>query len=84
MPFDIPTIPFKVSDKDEHLYRLSQVFREISSILNERLNDKIVIADGINEPDISTDFAQIYVDSSDGDLKIKFGDGTIKTITTDT
>ena len=26
----------------------------------------------------------IYVDSADGDLKIKFGDGTVKTIATDT
>jgi len=31
-----------------------------------------------------TGFARLYVDSNDGDLKIKFGDGTVKTISTDT
>ena len=28
--------------------------------------------------------AQLYVDTADGDLKVKFGDGTVKTIVTDT
>ncbi len=28
--------------------------------------------------------AQIYVDTADGDLKVKFGDGTVKTIVVDT
>jgi hypothetical protein len=28
--------------------------------------------------------AIIYVDTADGDLKVRFGDGTIKTIVTDT
>ena len=28
--------------------------------------------------------ALLYVDSADGDLKIKFGDGTVKTIVVDT
>lgn len=41
------------------------------------------IPDGITAPSTVAGFAYIYVDSSDGDLKIKFGDGTVKTITTD-
>lgn len=42
------------------------------------------ITDGITAPNTELGFAQIYVDSSDGDLKVKFGDGTVKTIATDT
>jgi hypothetical protein len=42
------------------------------------------ITDGITAPGTDMGFASIYVDSADGDLKIKFGDGTVKTIVTDT
>lgn len=42
------------------------------------------VVDGVTEPATSTGWAQIYVDSADGDLKIKFGDGTVKTIVVDT
>lgn len=41
------------------------------------------LKDGVGEPATVTDCAAIYVDVADGDLKIKFGDGTVKTITTD-
>lgn len=52
----------------------------------ERLdvNGVIAITDGVSTPDASSGKAKIYVDSSDGDLKIRFGDGTIKTIVIDT
>jgi hypothetical protein len=43
-----------------------------------------VIRDGITAPGTITSYASIYVDATDGDLKIKFGDGTVKTIVTDT
>lgn len=42
------------------------------------------IRDGITAPSAITDFASIYVDVADGDLKVKFADGTVKTIATDT
>jgi len=45
---------------------------------------QLVIQDGITPPSQLTGFARLYVDSNDGDLKIKFGDGTVKTIATDT
>lgn len=42
------------------------------------------IADGITAPATVAGMAQIYVDTADGDLKVKFGDGTVKTIVVDT
>lgn len=42
------------------------------------------IVDGVTAPSTVSGVAQIYVDSADGDLKVKFGDGTVKTISTDT
>jgi hypothetical protein len=42
------------------------------------------LQDGITAPSTITGIAQLYVDTADGDLKIKFGDGTVKTIVTDT
>lgn len=42
------------------------------------------IVDGIAAPTATVGQAKIYVDSADGDLKIIFGDGTVKTIVTDT
>lgn len=52
---------------------------------NHVLFDKqIALADGIAAPTTLAGYAQIYVDTADGDLKIKFGDGTVKTIVTDT
>ena len=48
---------------------------------------KVVAAalkDGVTAPGTVSGIAQLYVDVADGDLKIKFGDGTVKTIVTDT
>lgn len=42
------------------------------------------IVDGITAPTATVGQAKIYVDVADGDLKIIFGDGTVKTIVTDT
>jgi hypothetical protein len=42
------------------------------------------INDGITAPAAATGRARIYVDTADGDLKVIFADGTIKTISTDT
>lgn len=42
------------------------------------------ISDGISAPSAATGRARIYVDVADGDLKVIFGDGTVKTIVTDT
>lgn len=42
------------------------------------------LVDGVTAPSTVSGMAMLYVDSADGDLKIKFGDGTIKTIAVDT
>ena len=44
----------------------------------------IAIVDGITAPATLSGWAKIYVDTADGDLKIKYGDGTVKTIVVDT
>lgn len=42
------------------------------------------ITDGITAPGAAAGRARIYVDTADGDLKVVFADGTVKTIVTDT
>lgn len=44
----------------------------------------IGLPDGQTVPTTVTGIAFIYVDTADGDLKVKFGDGTVKTLATDT
>ncbi len=71
---------------------VSSVYREVlrsggtaqSVIYKTPVKVKILeIDDGVTAPNTASGKASIYVDASDGDLKIKFGDGTIKTIVTD-
>lgn len=45
---------------------------------------RLTLVDGVSEPATLAGHVQIYVDSADGDLKAKFGDGSVKTIVTDT
>lgn len=46
--------------------------------------DHLIVTDGITAPSATGGLAKIYVDTADGDLKVVFGDGTVKTIVTDT
>ena len=48
------------------------------------VNGELAIVDGMTAPSATSGWAKIYVDSADGDLKVKFGDGTVKTLATDT
>jgi len=45
---------------------------------------EMALIDGTTAPSTRAGYATIYVDTADGDLKVKFGDGTVKTIATDT
>lgn len=47
-------------------------------------SQQLVLTDGISAPGATVGVARIYIDSADGDLKVKFGDGTTKTLATDT
>lgn len=44
----------------------------------------MIVTDGVTAPSATSGQAKIYVDTADGDLKVIFGDGTIKTLATDT
>lgn len=44
----------------------------------------VAVTDGMTAPGAGSGQARIYVDSADGDLKVVFGDGTVKTIVVDT
>jgi len=44
----------------------------------------LAITDGVTAPDTISGKTILFVDTSDGDLKVKFGDGTVKTISVDT
>lgn len=44
----------------------------------------LAVKDGVAAPAAVVGYAKIYVDVADGDLKVVFGDGTVKTIVVDT
>lgn len=46
--------------------------------------DNSLLKDGVTEPNTVAGYAILFVDTADGDLKVKFGDGTVKTIVVDT
>jgi hypothetical protein len=47
-----------------------------------QINGAMAILDGMTAPSTHSGYASIYVDTADGDLKVKFGDGVTKTIAT--
>lgn len=47
------------------------------------VTNSLDLADGVTAPSTKTGYARIYVDTADGDLKVKFSDGVVKTIVTD-
>ncbi len=46
------------------------------------VNGAVAIVDGMTAPGATAGKAKIYVDTADGSLKVKFGDGTVKTLAT--
>jgi hypothetical protein len=47
-------------------------------------SNRLSLLDAIAAPAVNAAYAQIYVDAADGDLKVKFADGVVKTIAVDT
>lgn len=63
---------------------ISSASRLLQGLDYYRLSQVLEIKDGITAPSASSGLTRIYVDAADGDLKVVFGDGTVKTIVTDT
>jgi hypothetical protein len=57
---------------------------QLRAISDTAQTNILQVTDGVTAPATLSGYASIYVDTADGDLKIKFGDGTVKTIVTDT
>lgn len=66
-----------LSEDGGYVFGASTVYGKVTA-------DTIAITDGVTAPSAVSGTAQIYVDTADGDLKVIFGDGTAKTIVTDT
>ncbi len=56
----------------------------VTAINFTAVDETLAIKDGTTEPTTLTGYAQIFVDTADGDLKVKFSDGTVATIVVDT
>ncbi len=54
-----------------------------TNTVNNIFTNRVSLIDGVDSPAAVVGFAQLYVDTTDGSLKIIFGDGVIKTIVTD-
>ena len=86
-----PNLPLATNSYDRRWQdNFSSVLRlffvSVANAVNEAIKtpkDQIELTDGVDEPVLAVGRAIVYVDSADGDLKIKFSDGTIKTIITD-
>ena len=71
---------------EKMLDRINGLERRLSELESSEYNhvNRLYLTDGVSAPSTDSGWAIIYVDTSDGDLKVKFGDGTVKTITADT
>jgi hypothetical protein len=76
----LPLIPEKGLTNEEAILRLT---RTVNNILRGAM-PSFLIQDGIAAPQYAPGKIVIYVDVADGDLKVVFGDGTVKTIVIDT
>ena len=72
--------------QDQFLSILRLYFSAVSNSVNAATKtpkDTLELTDGVVTPIIPAGRVSLYIDQADGDLKIKFSDGTIKTIITD-
>lgn len=71
--------------QDQLLRVLRLYFATVNNAVNAAIKtpkDRLELTDGVTAPDAAEGRALIYVDSADGELKIKLSDGTIKLIIT--
>lgn len=76
----LPLIPERGLSQEEATRRL---VRTVNSILKGELPG-LLLQDNVPAPTYAPGKVTIYVDATDGDLKVAFGDSTVKTIVTDT
>lgn len=62
---------------------LGVLWRELFERI-ESPQENLMLKDGVTAPSTVSGAAVIYVDTADGDLKVRFSDGTVKTIVIDT
>ncbi len=76
----------KVSDNGSNFHQSWVITNNTGDVNFKKIvhfEDHITLQDGITAPSSSAGQAKLFVDSADGDLKVIFGDGTTKTIVTD-
>ena len=77
----------KMEDVFEQLLRqldsLEKRLEKLETAEYNRMNT-LYLTDGVTAPSTASGWGIIFIDTSDGDLKIEFGDGTTKTIVVDT
>lgn len=64
--------------------KLAEQERRIAALEQEGNTQALLVVDGVSAPGATVGIVKIYVDGADGDLKVKFGDGTVATIAADT
>ena len=71
---------------EQLLVQINKLEKRIDSLEASEYNrmNMLYLTDGLTAPSTASGWAIIYVDGSDGDLKVKFGDGTVTVIAADT
>ena len=71
---------------EQLLVQINKLEKRIDSLEASEYNrmNMLYLTDGLTAPSTASGWAIIYVDTSDGDLKVKFGDGTVTVIAADT
>ncbi|MFA5408701.1 MAG: glycosyl hydrolase family 28-related protein [Bacilli bacterium] len=72
------------ADDENPATTILNVTRSGSTVLNFKVATALGIPDGMSAPAEVEGYALIYVDVADGDLKVKFADGTVKVLAADT
>lgn len=54
------------------------------TVTGQTIQSIAAVTDGVTAPSATVGLAKIYVDTADGDLKVIFGDGTVKVLAADT
>jgi len=72
-----------LEDMQREIDTLEKRIESLEAAEYNRLNS-LLLLDGISAPGTVSGWAILYVDGADGDLKVKFGDGTVAVIAADT